>query len=159
MENFPDNDSTFHMSHIQSNHASRRQSVRVKSEVDLTEKPKIPVNREPLRIGDLIYLTNTFQFDEQQHTVNLIGEGLSDCCNVVEFSKFKPTVFNRYCLFRVEPSFNYKNEKFTPDEEMTKEKLQEDKELDKIVQNACQGKLVLYGDLIQLRHIHSGGHL
>ena len=99
-------------------------------------KPNINTNRDPLRIGDLIYLTNTFLFEEQQHTVNLIGEGLSDCCNVVDFDTFKPTVDNRFCLFRVEPSFNYKNEKYTPDEEMTKEKLQEDKEVDKIVQTA-----------------------
>ena len=84
-------------------------------------------------MGDLIYLTNTFQFDEQKHTVNLIGEGLSDCCNVVDFSSFKPSVFNRYCIFRVEPSFNYKNDKFTPVDEMTPAKLQEDRDLDKIV--------------------------
>ena len=78
------------------------------------EAADVVVERQPLRIGDIVYLTRTFMFDDKQHTVNLIGEGLSDTCNVVDFAQFKPNAVNRYCLFRVEPSFNYKNQKFTP---------------------------------------------
>lgn len=106
-----------------------------------------------------MYLTRTFESDNAKFTVNLIGEGLSDKVKVTDFGHYRPNPSNRFSLFRVEPSLSYKNKSTTPSEELTKEKLEEDKDVDRIIMKSAMGNPVSYGDLIQLRHIHSGGYM
>ena len=89
----------------------------------------------------------------------MLSQGISNTKLEYDFLKSKPTDKSRYGLFRVENNYNYKNDVFTPSDELTSEKVKEDLQLRKVLYKKVRGTPVNFGDFIQLRHMHSGGYL